>query len=108
MNLILRFAPPSPEGKAERNVIEMKLNKEFLLHNTDDESFLVPTGRAGFSGIVRGNKTLGAMLEILKEETTEEAIVEAFKTRTDAPDGAVERDVRKALSELRKIGALDE
>ena len=28
----------------------MKLNKNFLLHNTGSESILVPTGAAGFSG----------------------------------------------------------
>ena len=86
----------------------MKLNKEFLFHNTRDEYFLVPTGNAGFSGVVRGNKTFGAVLEILKEETTEEAIVAAMKVRFEASDGTVERDVEKALSGLRKIGALDE
>ncbi len=86
----------------------MKLNKEFLIHNTDEESILVPTGGAGFSGIVRGNRTLGVMLELLKTETTEEALVAAMKARFDAPDGAIERDVAKTLSELRKIGAVDE
>ena len=86
----------------------MKLNKEFLLHNFGDESILVPTGSAGFSGMVKGNQTLGAILELLKEETTEQKIVEALKSRFDAPDGAIEADVAKALSELRRIGALDE
>lgn len=86
----------------------MKLNKEFLLHNTGGESILVPTGNAGFSGVVRGNKTLGAVLELLKEDTTEAELVAELKVRFNAPEGAVERDVQKALSELRKIGALDE
>jgi len=86
----------------------MKLNKEFLLHNFGDESILVPTGSAGFSGMVKGNQTLGAILELLKEETTEQKIVEALKSRFEAADGAIEADVAKALSELRRIGALDE
>ena len=86
----------------------MKLNREFLLHNTGGESLLVPTGKAEFSGVVRGNKTLGAILELLKDDTSEEAVVAALKARFEAPDGAVENDVKKALSELRRIGALDE
>jgi hypothetical protein len=86
----------------------MKLNKDFLLHNTGSESILVPTGNAGFSGVVRGNKTLGAVLELLKEETTEAEIITALKSRFDAPEGAIEKDVAKALAELRRIGALDE
>ena len=86
----------------------MKLNKEFLLHNTGSESILVPTGSAGFSGVVRGNKTLGAVMELLKNDTTEEELVAAMKSRFQAPDGAIENDVAKALTELRRIGALDE
>lgn len=86
----------------------MKLNKEFLLHNSSGASILVPTGSADFSGIVRGNKTLGAVLELLQEETTENEIVAAMRGRYDAPEGTIEQDVAKILTELRKIGALDE
>ncbi len=86
----------------------MKLNKAFLLHNTGSETILVPTGGADFSGVVRGNRTLGAVLELLREETTEEALVAAMKARFSAPEGAIEADVAKALAELRGIGALDE
>ncbi len=87
---------------------DMKLNKNFLLHNTSGESILVPTGKAEFSGVVRGNKTLGALLELLKKEISEEELVAAMKARFDAPEGAVEADTAKALAELRRIGALDE
>lgn len=86
----------------------MKLKKEFITHIVGNESILVPTGEADFSGVVRGNKTLGAVLELLKEETTEEAMIAALKKRFNAPEGAIERDVAKALAELRRIGALDE
>lgn len=86
----------------------MKLNKDFLLHNTGSESILVPTGSAAFSGVVRGNKTLGAVLELLKNDTTEAELVTAMKARFNAPDGAIEKDVAKVLAELRRIGALDE
>ncbi len=85
----------------------MKLNKEYLLHNTGSESILVPTGAAEFSGVVRGNKTLGAVLELLKTETTAAEIIAELKARFDAPEGVIEADVAKALTELRKIGALD-
>ena len=86
----------------------MKLKKEFLLHNTSGESILVPTGKAGFSGVVRGNKTLGTVLELLKKDTSEAKIVADMKEMFDAPEGAIEQDVAKVLTELRKIGALDE
>ncbi len=86
----------------------MRLNKEFLIHVTEKESVLVPTGKADFSGIVRGNKTLGYLLNLLKEEVTEEELVRAMKEHFDAPEGMIEGDVEKTLSELRKIGAIDE
>ena len=86
----------------------MKLNKEFLLHNTGGEAILVPVGNAGFSGVVRGNKTLGAVLELLKTDTTQAELIAALKARFDAPDGVIEQDVQTALDQLRKIGALDE
>jgi len=86
----------------------MKLKKEFITHNTESESLLVPAGGAGWSGLVKGNKTLGAILELLKTETTEEAVINAMKARFDAPEDVITADVKKALSELRKIGAIDE
>ena len=73
----------------------------------ESESILVPTGAAEFSGVVRGNKTLGAVLELLKTDTTEAAIVAAMKNRYDAPENVIEADVRRVLTELRQINALD-
>ena len=86
----------------------MKLNKDFILHIADGETVLVPTGKAKFSGVVRGNKTLGVVLELLRDETTEVKIVSAMKARFDAPEEIISRDVKKALEGLRKIGAIDE
>ena len=86
----------------------MKLKEEFIAHDAGTESLLVPTGAVSWAGVVRGNKTLGAILELLQEETTEAGVVAAMRERFDAPEGAVERDVARALDELRKIGALDE
>ncbi len=86
----------------------MKLNKNFILHVAGGETVLVPVGNASFSGIVRGNKTLGAVLGLLEKETTEAEIVAAMKQRFDAPEDVIARDVKKALEGLRKIGALDE
>ncbi len=86
----------------------MKLNKDFLLHNTGKESVLVPTGRADFSGVVRGNRTFGAVLELLKSDTTEAEIVASLRSGFDAPEGVIESDVARAITELRNIGAIDE
>ena len=86
----------------------MKLKKEFISHDTGTKTLLVSTGSASWAGLVRGNKTLGVILALLKTDTTEEAIIDAMKARFDAPEEIITRDVQKALAELRKIGALDE
>ena len=86
----------------------MKLNKNFIVHNTAEESLLVPNGGAEFSGLVRGNKTFGAVLELLHSETSEAAIIAALCDKFDAPESVIIDDVRTALTNLRGIGALDE
>ena len=88
--------------------MNMKLKKEFIIHHTDSDSLLVPTGTAGFAGLVKGNRTLGAILELLKEDTTEAEIVAAMKARFDAPEETIARDVKKALTELRGVKAIEE
>ena len=85
----------------------MKLKSDFITHNSADESYIVPTSGADFSGIVKGNKTLGAIVDLLKEETTRDQVVAAMKERFEAPEGAIERDVDRVISELQKIGALE-
>ena len=85
----------------------MRLKREYIARTAGEEALLVPAGGTGFAGMVRGNKTLGAILELLREETSEEQIVEAMKSRFDAPEETIARDVKKALAELRKIGAID-
>lgn len=86
----------------------MKLKKGFIVYNKKGEAFLVPTAEAGFAGLVQGNKTLGAVLELLKEDTTEDIIISAMRKKYDAREGAIERDVKNAIDKLRKIGAIDE
>ena len=86
----------------------MKLNENFIVHKTEIETILVPVGGTEFSGVMKGNAILGDILAVLKEDVTEEGIVTALEEMYDAPEGAIGRDVAKALSELREIGALDE
>ena len=86
----------------------MKLRKEFIAHDTGGESLLVPAGGAGFSGLVRGNKTFGEILELLKTDTDEAGIVAALSARYPGAEEIIRKDVDRALSELRRIHALDE
>lgn len=85
----------------------MKLKKEFLSHTSGDETYLIPASGAGFSGMVKGNRTLGVIVELLKEDTTEEKIIAAMCERFDAPEETVAEDVSRVITQLRSIGALE-
>ena len=85
----------------------MRLKQEFIAHQTGDDAVLIPTGKAEFSGIVRGNRTLGGILELLSQDRTEEELVSAMADRFDAPASQIEADVRKVLNTLHEIEALD-
>ena len=85
----------------------MKLKKDFITHNSGDEAMLVSTGKASFSGMVKGNKTTGEIFELLKNDTTEAQIVATLRAKYEAPEGVIEKDVRRVLVELKNIGALE-
>ena len=84
----------------------MKLKDEFITHNSDDESILIPTADAKFSGIVRGNKTMGKIIDLLKEDTTEDEIVSRMLEIYDIPEEIVRNDVKTVIENLTNIGAL--
>lgn len=87
----------------------MKLNPNFIIHNHPHGVVMMPNSLSAFSGVVQGNATLSAILELLGAETTEEAVVRGLMERFDgAEEAAVRADVARALTELRGIGALDE
>lgn len=86
----------------------MKLKDEFITQDIDDTQFLVPVGVEAFSGIVRSNKTAAFIVNCLKEETTETAIVDAMCAKYDAPRETIAADVAEILEKLRSINAIDE
>lgn len=86
----------------------MRLKDEFLTHTSGGEAYLVPSGNLEFRGLVKGNETLGEVIELLKIDTTEIKIVKALREKYKAPAGTIEFDVKKALEVLRSVGALIE
>lgn len=85
----------------------MKLKNDFIVHETDKETMVVATGKAKFSGLVKGNKMFGEILSLMKEETTEAEIVRKLQEKYEAPAGKIEEDVHNVLSEMRRIGAVE-
>ena len=86
----------------------MKLNSGFITHNDGEQKLLVSTGATKFSGLVRSNPTAGFIIECMETETTEDEIVAKMRKKWDVSDEIARRDVRKIVSQLRGIGAIDE
>ena len=86
----------------------MKLNDNFVHHQIDGETLIIPTAGADFHGLVEGNKTLAAIAECLAHDTTEEEIVDALCARFDGDREDIKADVAEAISRLREIGAIED
>ena len=87
----------------------MKLDPRFLTHVTRGEHYMISTSDTKFKGIVKNNETAAFIIECLKADTTENAIVDnilAEYTGADRP--TVERDVKNIIGKLVSIGALAE
>ena len=86
----------------------MKLKQDIVTQNIDDILFLIPVGKEAFNGIASNKKTAAFIVECLKEEITEEAIVDSMCARYDAPRTTIAADVKRILDTLRGINALEE
>ncbi len=85
----------------------MKLKKDFITHMSGDEQLMISAG-GSFNGMVRSNKTAAFIIDILKEDTTREAIIAKMLDTYDADEAVISADVDKVLASLRSIGAIDE
>ena len=85
----------------------MKLKDTYITHDSDGEQILLDTS-SSFAGLIRNNKTAAFIVECLKDDTTQEKIVEAMFEKYDAPKDVLAKDVSEVIGKLRKVGALDE
>lgn len=86
----------------------MKLNKNFITHNSDGKLVMVSLDRKKFSGLVKGSETTAFIINKLQEETSREEIIDAMLKEYDASEEIISKDVDHVLDVLRKIGAIDE
>ena len=85
----------------------MKLKENFVTQKIGGKQIMV-SASGDFSGMVRSNKTAAFIIDCLKTEPTQEAILDAMCRKYDAPREVMAVGVNKVLDNLRKIGALDE
>lgn len=87
----------------------MKLKDGFITYNTGDENLLVATGEAGksFNGIVRNNETAAFIAELLKNEITDDEIVNKILEEYDVDEKTARKDVKKLLDTFKREGFLE-
>ena len=84
----------------------MKLNPKFLTHETKGEHITVSTTGTKFNGLIRSNPTAAFIVESLKTDTTESAVVDKVLAKYDVDRPTAEKDVADIISKLRSIGAV--
>ena len=84
----------------------MKLNPKFLTHETKGEHITVSTTGTKFNGLIRSNPTAAFIVESLKTDTTESAVVDKVLAKYDVDRPTAERDVANIIGKLRTIGAV--
>ena len=89
----------------------MKLKDDYILYSaSEDEVIGVATGEEAenFKGLLRANKTAGAIMEYLKEDISMDELVSKMTERFDASEEVIKEDIQPILELLRSIGALEE
>lgn len=86
----------------------MKLNDDYIAQEIDGELYLVPLGGEALFGVIRCNEVGAFLVERLREETDEAALVEALCAAYEAPRDRIAADVGEFLDTLRRAKALAE
>ncbi len=87
----------------------MKLNPKFLTHETRGEHYIISTGDTKFKGIIKNNETAAFIVDCLKNDTTEGAVVDRILEEYNGVERqTAERDVADIIGKLRLVGAIEE
>ncbi len=86
----------------------MRLKYQFETMKLDDRIVAVPVGENvnEFRGVVKLNETSAFIFDLLKEETTEEKIVDAMEKEYDAARSVIAEDVKRCIAEFGEKGLL--
>lgn len=87
----------------------MKTKYTFEIMEIDDQQMAVPVGENAdqLHGILKLNQTAAAILELLKEERTEEEIVQKLLESYEASEEELRGYVHDYLGELEKAGIIE-
>ena len=75
----------------------MKLNPKYLTHKTKGEHYIISTSGTKFTGIIKNNETAAFIVECLKTDTTESAVVDKLLAKYDVDRPTAEKDVANII-----------
>lgn len=86
----------------------MRLKYTFETMELDDQLIAVPVGETAseFRGVIKLNEASAFIFGKLKQETTEDAIIEAMTEEYDAPREVLAADVKRVVNEFSEKGLL--
>ena len=87
----------------------VKLKLSFERMELDNQIIAVPIGENvdDFRGVIKMNETAAKIFELLKNDTTEKAIIDALMKEYEVPEEDISEDVRKYISEFEAKGLLE-
>ena len=88
----------------------MKLKHTFEMMEIDEQQMAVPVGDGAdaFHGILKLNKSAAAILELLREDTTEEEMVQKLMEDYDTSEEEIRTYVHDYVEELKAAGFICE
>lgn len=88
----------------------MKLKYTFEMMEVDEQTMAVPVGDGAeeFHGILKLNDSAAAILELLKEDTTLEAVTEKLLEQFDSSKEEMEEYVTDYVNQLKEAGLIIE
>lgn len=87
----------------------MRLKKDFILHKNEEEYVIVAVGETAekFHGIVHLNSVAGKIVEFLKEDITEEELVQKMSEIYEVDSITLKKDVNNIVTKLKKANIVE-
>lgn len=88
----------------------MRLSDGFITHDSEDEQIMVAVGENAdrFHGIIKNNATAAFIVECLKNDTTEENIIDEILEKYDIDRETATKDVHSVITNLKTVGVIDD
>ena len=88
----------------------MQVSKDYLLRTIAGETILIPSGAAAqkFNGLVTVNEVGAFIWDVLHTPTDLDGLVSRITSEYDVDAATARQDAEEFLSELRRIGALED